>query len=273
MNEVAPYGTFAPTGLARWIIERTRGFSEGWSSRRVALIMRRFALQALGGAPVDAAALGARMRLMPYDNICDRRLLFTPQFFDAIERRILEERLTPSFVFIDVGANIGAYSLFVAARAGPGARIFAVEPQPRIFDRLSANIRFNPFGTVKAVACAVVDKAGELTMFLDARNAGESSVKIVGSGEAATIRVPATTLLDLARDEGLERIDAVKLDVEGAEDLILSAFLRDAPESLFPSLLIIERSDGWQSNVPDLLEANGYRLVTRTRLNMVYERP
>ena len=71
------------------------------------------------------------------------------------------------FTFVDIGANVGAYSLFVAARAGGTARILAVEPQPDIFDRLAYNISLNPFGTIKAVDCAVADKTGELTLFLD----------------------------------------------------------------------------------------------------------
>src|SRR3712207_7301176 len=62
-------------------------------------------------------------------------------------------------------------------------------------DRLVYNIGQNPFGTVKAVACAVADKAGNLTMFVDPRNRGESSVKIVGAGDEDTMRVPAVTLL------------------------------------------------------------------------------
>ena len=131
----------------------------------------------------------------------------------------------------------------------------------------------NPFHTVKAVACAVADKAGELTLFIDPRNRGESSLKIVGTNEGARIRVPAVTLLDLVRGEGIERIDAIKLDVEGAEDLILEPFLREAPASLLPALLVIENgTDQWQVDLPHLLENHGYREIARTRLNLVFER-
>src|ERR1700712_1337251 len=138
------------------------------------------------------------MRLLPYNNICDKKMLFTPHIFDARELRILEGRLHDGFVFIDIGANIGAYSLFVARRTGPSARILAIEPQPHVFDRLTHHIRLNAFATIKAIACAVTDKAGEVTLFLDARNSGESSVKIVSSGGAEGIRVEAKTLLGLA---------------------------------------------------------------------------
>jgi FkbM family methyltransferase len=272
-SDAAPYGAFAPTGLVRWILSRTRGMSGGWASRRLIFALRRLAVRLLDGKPVDVETLGAQMRLFPYNNVCEKRVLFTPQFFDAEERAILAARVTDDFRFVDIGANVGAYALFVAALAGPRACILAVEPQPDIFDRLTFNISQNPFGTVKAVDCAVADKTGELTLFLDPRNSGESSVRVIGSSQSRSIRVPATTLVDLLRSEGFERLDAVKLDVEGAEDIILGPFFASAPESLFPKLMIVENGSGqWQLDLPALLEANGYRQIAKTRLNFVYER-
>ncbi|HEX2509124.1 MAG TPA: FkbM family methyltransferase [Microvirga sp.] len=273
MNDPLPFGVHAPTGFARWALERTRALPDRWASRRLAFILRRLAVQSLDGRPLDVETLGARMRLYPYNNVCEKRILFTPQFFDPQERAILESRIGERFSFVDIGANVGAYALFVAARAGATGRILAVEPQPEIFDRLAYNIRLNPFGTVKAVACAVADKAGELTLFLDPGNKGESSVKIVSSSQTGAVRVPAVPLLDLLNQEGFTAVDAVKLDVEGAEDLILGPFFRDAPAKLHPSLLIIEDGrDQWQMDLSALLERKGYRLVAQTRLNLVYER-
>lgn len=271
--EDQPFGTFAPQGLVARIIGWTRCASDSYLGRKLAYALRRLGLNSLKGRPVDIEALGARMRLYPQGNVCEKRVLFTPQYFDAQERELLAARIREGFCFIDIGANIGAYSLFVAARAGRGARILAVEPQPDVFARLTYNIAQNPFGTVKAVACALADKPGELTLFLDPANKGESSVRILRSSSAASVRVPATTLLALVQGEGYERLDAVKLDVEGAEDLILEPFLRDAPEALWPGFIIVEDSRGrWQSDLPALLESKGYRLVAQTRLNLVYER-
>ena len=145
-----------------------------------------------------------------------------------------------------------------------------------MFSRLAYNIAQNPFGTVKAVACALADKPGELTLFLDSSNRGESSVRILRSGTGATVttvRVPAVTLLALMESEGYDRLDAIKLDVEGAEDLILEPFLRDAPQHLWPSFIIIEDSrERWQTDLAGLLESNGYVLTAKTRLNLVFER-
>jgi FkbM family methyltransferase len=274
MNETAPYGTYAPKGLVRWVIERTRSLPNSWTGMRLVYLLRRLGIKALRGAPVDIEALGARMRLHPYNNLSEKKVLFTPQFFDTEELEILRARLTDGFTFVDVGANIGTYALCVAALAGPTARIVAVEPQPDVFDRLTYNISLNPHGTIKAIACAVADKPGELTLFLEPRNSGESSVKLVPSSQAQAIRVPATTLLDLVRKERLDRLSAVKLDVEGAEDLILEPFFRDAPESLYPPLLIIEDSRlQWESDLLRMLAAKGYRTIAKTRMNIIFERP
>ncbi|MCJ2047346.1 FkbM family methyltransferase [Methylobacterium sp. J-078] len=274
MRDSQPYGTYAPTGLVARIAERTGRLSYGsWGGRRLSLFLRRIAIGLLRGQPLDVERYGARMRLYPYNNNCEKKVLFTPQFFDPEERELLRAKLAPGCTFLDIGANIGAYALFVAAFAGPRARILAIEPQPDVFQRLAYNIAQNPFGTVKALACAVADKAGELTLFVDPRNRGESSLKIVGTNEGAQIRVPAVTLLDLARSEGFTAIDAMKLDVEGAEDLILEPFLREAPAALHPKLLIVENgTDQWQIDLPALLEQHGYRRTRKTRLNLIFER-
>jgi FkbM family methyltransferase len=274
MTDTATYGAYAPKGLVRMAVEWTRSLPDTWLARRAVILVRRFVLRRLAGQPVDAEALGFRMRLKPYHNICEKRMLFTPQNFDATELAILDRSIREGFTFIDIGANVGAYSLFVASRAGPTARILAVEPQPEIYERLIFNIRLNAASTVKAIDCAVAEKPGEVTLFLDPNNAGESSVKIVSCSRAQPIRVAARTLLDLVKGEGYGHVDAVKLDVEGAEDLILEPFLAGAPAHLLPRVLILENGgQRWQSDLPGLLERSGYTLKAKTRQNLVYERP
>ena len=274
MNDSRPFGDFAPSGLARWVIDRTRGLPEGWAGRRLALMLRRLAMKSLKGLPLDLETFGVRMRLYPYKNVCERRILFTPQYFDTDELRILSSRIADGFTFIDIGSNVGWYALSVAREAGAvPTRILAVEPQPEIFDRLIYNIRQNPSCTIKAVDCAVADKTGELTLFLDPLNRGEASLKIVNSSQTDAIRVPAVTMLDLLSREGLTRVDAIKLDVEGAEDLVLDPFFRDAPASLYPSLFVVANvPERWQIDVVKLLKSKGYRQILETKMNLAFER-
>ncbi len=268
------YGTYAPFGLLKLIMAITHQLPNNWVGKRISFFMRRFGLMTLKGKPVDTPVLGAHMRLFPYNNVCEKRILFTPQYFDAKELSVLKTRMKPKFCFLDIGANIGGYTLFVAANAGQGAKILAIEPQPDVFARLAYNISLNPFGTVKALSCAVADKDGELTLFVDPNNRGESSVKIVsGDRGAGNVKVPAKRLTTILREEGFTSVDAAKLDVEGAEDLILDTFFKDAPESLWPLLLIIERGNArWSIDIPALLLKQGYRIISTTKNNQIYER-
>ena len=271
--ESAPFGAYAPSRLLRMTLNATRRCPASWLGKRAAFLVRGLAMRALRGRPVDVVSLGARMRLYPYRNNAEKRLLFTPQYFDPRERALLAERLKGDFVFLDVGASVGGYALAIAAIAGRRARILAVEPLPTLFERLAYNIRQSDFANVKAVSCALADVDGEVTLFVNTHNQGESSVRIV-SAEARVeqVRVRAKTLLTLAREEGYANIDAIKLDVEGAEDLVLDPFLNAAPRALWPRLIVMEFAllqVGAQ--LEERLRRLGYREILRTGENVAYE--
>jgi len=273
-NDLSPFGRYAPQGAIARLLDLTRGASASWAGKRRAFFLRSMAMKALKGKPLDVEALGARMRLYPNHNVCEKRILFTPQYFDLAEREYLLARMTPEFNFIDIGANIGGYSLFAAAAAGPRARILAIEPQPEIFERLVYNIGQNPFATIKAIACAVADRDGDITLFIDEDNRGESSMRMINSDtQGERVRVPAKALMTIVTEEGFERIDALKLDAEGAEDLILEPFFRDAPEALWPGLLFMEFvPERWGIDLASLLAGRGYVQVLRTRRKAAFER-
>ena len=268
------FGTLRPGPFRRLVIAATRRLPEGWLGRRLALILRRFGMAFLSH-PLDVTVFGAAMRLHPFANVCERRVLFTPQFFDAPERALLEAHMREDIVFVDIGANVGIYSLFVANLAGKGARVIAVEPQPQLFERLMHNIAFNPSGRIDAVPVAVSDRDGAARLFLDPLNEGQASIRFILSSDAesAQINVPARSLYSLLKTQGLSRVDALKLDVTGAEDLILTGFLRDAPKSLWPRVIIMENTpQRWEVDCIALLERHGWHVVQRTRMNVFLER-
>jgi FkbM family methyltransferase len=256
-------------GVDRAIIRVTRHCASDWASRRLAFFLRSMAIKRLGEKPIDIESVGARMRLYPRNNVVEKRLLFTPQYFDAPERALLSQRLRDDCVFIDVGASVGGYALFVAAQVGPRARILAIEPSPEIFERLVFNIRQNDFANVKALSCALADHDGEITLFVHTDNNGETSVRVV-SGEVASaqLRVPARSLLSVPQDEGYERLDAIKLDIEGAEDLVLDAL----PLALWPHLILMEYTllPGG-ATLEQRLRRPGYHDILRTGENVAYE--
>ena len=272
-NDSSSFGLNRPAPAVARILAMTRRCPDSWTGRRRAFALRSLAMNLLGERPADVEAMGVNMRLYPRNNMCEKRLLFTPQYFDAAERHLIASRIREDFTFIDVGANVGGYALFVAALAGPRARILAIEPQHAIYERLVFNIRQNAFSTVKALECAVADRESHITLFVDEDNRGQSSIRLVPpEGAGHQVRVPAKGLAAIVAEEGFAKVDALKIDVEGAEDLILEAFLRDAPRHLWPRLLLVDYAQGrWAGGLFTLLESSGYREVLRTRANAGYE--
>lgn len=267
----APWGAYAPSGLRARLIAACGAFGDNWAGRRLAFGLRRFARGGLEG-PVDVERYGVRLRLAPRGNLNEARVLFTPQYFDPAERAALESRIQPGWRFIDIGANVGAYALFVAHRAGPDGRVLAIEPHPEMLRRLEANVGFNPQAPVTVVQAAVSAADGTVSLMMDARNAGRSRVS--GGGEAdARVDVPAVTLLGLVRAQGLDRIDGLKIDIEGGEPDALLPFFRDAPRSLWPRLMILERGEAqWDRPLVAPLMALGYRVAASSRMNHIMER-
>ena len=238
-------------------------------------MLRQWAIRRLKGRPVDTETLGVNMRLFPHDDTAEKRLLFTPQHFDPAERLFLEPHLARGGVFVDVGANVGGYALWAAERMGSGARVIAVEPEPELFERLRFNIGVNHTGAVKAINAAVSDFNGKLTLFGDRRNRGGTSVRIVkdapDGGEA--FEVSAMTLASLAECERLDRIDVLKIDVEGSEDMVLAPFLRDGDPVLFPSVLVLNHlRRHWTHDLEALLRDKGYSVSGRTSANALLVR-
>jgi hypothetical protein len=82
------YGHFSPTAMVRSLIAVTRRCDASWAGKRLAFLLRGFAVRLLGGKPVDIESMGARMRLSPYNNVCEKRILFTPHLV-ALDRGIL----------------------------------------------------------------------------------------------------------------------------------------------------------------------------------------
>jgi FkbM family methyltransferase len=279
---IEPYGALALTPLDRTVIAVTSGLPDSWLGLRLAILLRRIVTMRLSGdAGLDVERWGLRLRLHPRRNGCEKGLLFTPQMFEVPERAELSAEIQQvvasgrAFVFIDIGANVGLFSLFVAARAGPGAVILAFEPEPENVRRLQFNIEVNPGLPIRVVPIALAEKEGSLLLKVDSRDRGGTRTLRADDGaeQAGTSRVRCRPLVDVLMEQGLQSIDALKIDVEGFEDVILAPFFRDAPRSLWPRLLIIEdTSNLWQVDLLSELSALGYSVAARTKLNVLLRR-
>lgn len=270
MNDPLPVLPFGAHRLTAWestIIGLTRAMPQGWAGKRAALLFRKLVKGAMA-RPVDIDVFGRKMRLNGARNIAERRLLIQPQHFDPAERAALAAYLKPGDTAIDIGANVGAYTLVMAGLVGPTGRVIAVEPQPSVLGRLKENLAFNPELTVTVAATALGAAEGEVAFETNARNEGEGRMAKTPGAKGFT--VPLTTLENLLTREGVTRLAAMKIDVEGAEPQVLLPFFDAAPRSLWPAMIVLERGDArWDVDLIARLRALGYREEGTTRLNAI----
>ncbi len=120
--------------------------------------------------------------------------------------------LREGMTVMDVGANVGIYALRMSRAIGQGGKVYAFEPVPSIFALLRENIALNNATNIIPVPMALADRKGTARMSVAGR--GSSLFRHLSS---QFVEVPLTTLDAFCEEEEIERVDAIKIDVEGAE--------------------------------------------------------
>lgn len=156
---------------------------------------------------------GHRMWLDPDDTVVARRLREVG-WFEPTETRLIHRLVKPGDTVVDVGANIGYYTLQLARLVGPAGRVFAFEPEPRNFDLLRRNIWENGYNNVTLVHAAVLARQETRRLYLNHENRGDHRLQ-------ATVGREDIEVEGLSLDEFFStfsgRVDFVKIDVQGAE--------------------------------------------------------
>ena len=135
--------------------------------------------------------------------------------YDEALTMFVRSRLPAAGTYVDVGAHIG-FMAIAAALAKPRARVVAIEPHPANAARLRKNLALNPAARVTLEQAAAGRRAG--TAQLTSEGEGTDFHRIVAGGSSAgTVEVPVLTLDELAERRAIDRIDVLKLDVEGYE--------------------------------------------------------
>jgi FkbM family methyltransferase len=159
------------------------------------------------------------------------------------ERLILKVRqlLKPGMTFVDVGANIGLYSVIAAHCVGPSGRVFAFEPQPSLAEVFWVNVRMNRLGNVTHETVALGRTPGTSALYQVTDNDVQATLRLRPDERSVgpVIQVPVRTLSDALREQGVVSVDGLKVDVEGAEFEVLQGF-EDWMATAPPRFIVIE---------------------------------
>ena len=174
-------------------------------------------------------------------------------------------------LFLDIGANAGIYSLWVASLRKSSIRVEAFEPDPELCAGMTFNLATNQINNVTVNQMALGRQEGKMRLVTGDGNKGENRVEADGA-EGEGREVEMTTLKQFIAGRGIAEIDAVKIDIEGHEMDVLEPFFRDCPASVWPRLLICEVVHDKDSRLLDLLKKSGYKVAGKGRLNTIFKR-
>lgn len=182
--------------------------------------------------------------------------------YDRALHRYIDRTIGPGMTCFDVGGNIGAVTTHLAKNVAPTGRVYAFEPVPALRARLDKNLARNGWDRVVSVhQCALSNATGEARLAVaavDADNQGLASLVAAGSDRlTGTLTVQTVTLDDFVAERRIDRIDFMKIDIQGAEILLLEGGRRTLAE-LRPDLVVeVSPADmaGIGKNSRDLLRA------------------
>jgi FkbM family methyltransferase len=192
--------------------------------------------------------------------------------FEPWATDLLRSNLNPGSVVLDIGANIGYFSILCASLVRPGGRVIAVEPL--FADSLITNISLNNMGdTVSVVRAAIHDEAESVVVRAPSRHdLASAAIQSDGNGT----RVRCVTLDEICSD--LDRLDWIKIDIEGAEGHALLSGLQTI-DRFHPNILLawsppaLRRLGTEQADLLALLIRLGYELFSSEEEMRSFSRP
>src|SRR5260221_1686639 len=145
--------------------------------------------------------------------------------------------------FVDVGAIVGYYTALASSLVGKPGSVIAFEPSPYAFGRLRSMVQANKLEHVRPVHSGLSDVAGQLNLYLG--NGSHNHTPTMVPHENATVTLVSVQTLDSAAEQmGIERIDLMKIDVEGYETRVLAGATRLLKEGRVRAILC-EFNDHW----------------------------
>lgn len=217
-----PPGLRGRSRISRWALEQVR---RAWAGAPAPIVVR--------------LRSGLKMEVDRHDFLGAH--VFVYGEYEPATAQVFSSVLRPGDGVLDIGANIGYFTLLASRLVGPAGSVHAFEPAPSIVNRLETNVRLNALTNVEIHRLAVSGTAGEVRLHVaSSDHQGLSSLRDLGQHDDV-IRVPAQPVDALL--PRLPRVALAKLDIEGAEYLALQGMTgllkRDRP------VLIVEVADAF----------------------------
>ena len=226
--------------------------------------------------PFDVTVEGVDIRAYPLENYCDRTALGRDMLPEIPERELIAPLLRRKMIFVDIGANIGTYSLFVAHACRNEARILAFEPHPRTYSKLLFNTKANHFDCIETLNQGVGPVREKMQLYSNGgTNIGTASILPDAAGNKMSWDIDIIPLPDALTQRFIHRIDLLKIDIEGFEDQALLPLMQPEYKTLWPEAILIETvlRQHWREDCVAHLESLGYTLIGNTGENMLYAAP
>ncbi len=252
-----PWYQYAPRLIPNWLPGKTR-------------VSRQFTRLVTRPGPVEIRAQGLRFAVPSMSEPVAQYLIwngvYEPETAETIQRH-----LPADGTFVDVGANIGMFSLLAARLWAPEGRVLAIEASPPVHDWLMQNVRRNPAPHLTVRHAAVTNTSGQTVRFFNApaEHFGMGALTDRFDGTVTPAEVPTITLDDAIAEAGLKRVDVIKVDVEGYELGVFQGAVRTLNQERPP--VIIFEFQAWAENRPGeispgdaqrFLVSQGYQLQT-----------
>jgi FkbM family methyltransferase len=205
-----------------------------------------------------------RITLFGYEFWCDlsesiQRNIFLFGYDDEAER-FIRSKLRVGDTFLDIGANVGFYSLLASSIVGERGRVIAIEPNPKTFLRLKETIAANAITNVVPLNLALGRERGRLDLFIDPESGNDTATMVTHDGRTS-VKVEVYPLDEIATTHQIDRIDYLKIDVDGFEPDVFAGAKRLLTDGKI-KFIQTEFCDYWlrrNSSSPQML----HQLITR----------
>jgi FkbM family methyltransferase len=209
----------------------------------------------------------ARIHLVPEWHGAGVTLFYVARDSYEPELTHLAQFLRPGETFIDAGANCGLFTVAGARIVSSSGQVLAFEPGPSVLPMLERNVAQNNLGNVTVHRCGLGAEPGKVRLYQHAHGASSATLGCAPGSDTPYVEIEIDTLDAILARCGIEKVDTIKMDVEGAEELILrgasALFARNRPRVLFEinpeaiANLKLQLDGAWSS-----LAARGYRFYS-----------